>query len=415
MEMASLRTHNTILHVCTTQRTYIHTHTHTHTQAHTNIHTLSHNTDEPRPPPSTPNLNPRLAELATEVRDLNTRFSTMCIQARQHYSSLSQTMAAVQQDTVSLHSFSFSLSSPTADRKVMRRGSGSFDFDGAEGKHHHHHRHSKHHHKKSKGKRRDRLSLSLEPDEQTPHPLSRATKVQSVHLSHNLTISTSMDQSPPPADTGSGTRADTRQVLGETDKNLPKRAIVTDLDGFPGGGDRGEASVDSTSPSNDVTAQQPATSSTTAVESNSASLDDTKKTAPAAVALYANTSNHGTGVVLRRGHSLPEAHTQQKRDSSGGLKFVRELGLVQIREEGTRGLRPRSALLLSDSEQDLTAAVKAAISSPGSGQAALLNKAIKRRSVDFGERRRSSSSITLHTLSEMDAVESFEDSSSIGR
>ena len=39
--------------------------------------------------------NPELAKVATEARDLNTRFSTMCLQAKQHYTDLSAALATV--------------------------------------------------------------------------------------------------------------------------------------------------------------------------------------------------------------------------------------------------------------------------------------------------------------------------------
>jgi hypothetical protein len=45
--------------------------------------------------PSSPSLlNPQLAELATEVKDLNVRFANVCLQAKQHYASLSKVLTA---------------------------------------------------------------------------------------------------------------------------------------------------------------------------------------------------------------------------------------------------------------------------------------------------------------------------------
>ena len=322
-------------------------------------------------------------------------------------------MASAAHDKVSLHSFSFSLSSPTPERKAFLRGSGSFNFNGeGDGEEH---RRSKRH-KKSKGsksKRRDRLSLSLDPTEPetSPHPLSRTTKVRSVHIPSSLPASS---PSPPPH---SGDKTDLSQR-----KSPPRgltKAVVTDLDGLAwGGGGRHEheaASVDSTLPSSaDIqrVVQRSAASSIAEVDkSDSTGIINTSARSPAA------TSDSGchssSGVVLRRGFSLPEQSTEARRPHSGNIQFVRELGLVQIVEEGTRGLRPRSAVLLSDSEKDFSAG---GMLSSGSGQMALLTKAMKRRSTDFSERLRSSSSMTLHSLAEAGgAVDGFNAGNTTGK
>ena len=51
-------------------------------------------------------LNPKLAELATDVKDLNVRFAAMCLQAKQHYSSLSRVLTASIDRRLSLRSLS---------------------------------------------------------------------------------------------------------------------------------------------------------------------------------------------------------------------------------------------------------------------------------------------------------------------
>ena len=371
-----------------------------------NVHTLRSLAEDEPLLDSSQNFNPRLAELATDVKDLNTRFSSTCLQARQHYASLSQAMADAVQDRVSLHSFTFSLSSPTPERKALSRGSASFDFDGVGDGGGVRHRHSKRH-KKSKGhkaKRRDRFSLSLDPndeDDPSPHPLSRATRVRSFHFGSSLPASSL--SSPPSSD-----KPDTGAAQGKTRKSpprggpvLPTKAVVTDLDGFAWGD---AASVDTTLPSSASNGASARSPSSVAPLDKSSSFDSST-TAPEAVQYRSRSSSAGR-VVLRRGSSLPEEPTAGRR-TSGNVQFVRELGLVQIKEEGTRGLRPRSAILLSESEKDLPAAVQAAMTT-GSGQMALLTKAMKRGSTDFSERVRSSSSMTLHTLSETDPVNGFD-------
>lgn len=343
-------------------------------------------------PPASPNLNPRLAELATEVKDLNTRFATTCVQARQHYSSLSKAMASAVHDKMSLQSFSFSLSSPSQERKGLEEGMrGSESFDGVFHNHDEGHRHSKRH-KKSKGhkqKRKDRLSLSLEPEDESKHPLARS-RFHSVNQPAHL--SASSPNSP----------LHSKQDFVETSKTTPRgltQAQVTDLDGFSWGGANGVASVDSTLPSSAKAFSTSAgTSSTVATR-----ISGSRKT-------VATPDDSGGIAVLRRRISLPEE--LNRRRSSGSLQFVQELGLLQIKEEGTRGLRPRSAVLLSDSEQDLSSAVQAAMTSAVSGQRVLLSKAMKTRNAGFaGERAKSNSSMTLHALSETDNVESSKSSS----
>ena len=66
---------------------------------------------EATPSPSLSQHDPKLAELATDVKDLNTRFASSCMQARQHYASLSNTLATAIQEKESLRSFSFAVSS----------------------------------------------------------------------------------------------------------------------------------------------------------------------------------------------------------------------------------------------------------------------------------------------------------------
>lgn len=48
-------------------------------------------------PPSSPYLDPKLIELAMEVKDLNVRFAATCMQAKQHYASLSRVLTASMQ------------------------------------------------------------------------------------------------------------------------------------------------------------------------------------------------------------------------------------------------------------------------------------------------------------------------------
>lgn len=378
-------------------------------------------------PPPSPTLNPRLAQLATEVKDLNTRFATTCVQARQHYATLSKTMAnALQQQSrpASLYSFSFSLSSPTPDRKEFLLSGSS--LDGEPPGNRSSSRHSSHrHHKKSKGhkaKKRDRLSLSLDPREEDEslssssyqHPLSKSIRprIQSMNFFSSSSPS-------PPEETDAETSVSLKGL------GLSTSAGVTDLDGFVWGGggntvdscSASAASVDKTSPSSAAATNIPTHPPPTTASSSSSAVANAKR----AVFIRANsetgaevqtTSDSGGAAVLRRRVSLPEADTdlarrRRIRSCSGALQFVQEIGLVQIQEEGTRGLRPRSAVLLSDSDQDLSAAVQVALSS-GSGQKALLSKAMKRQSTELSERVKSSSSMqTLHTLSEMDKVESL--------
>lgn len=281
---------------------------------------------------------------------------------------------------------------------MLHRGSGSFDFDGVGVRH----RHSKRH-KKSKGhrgKKRDCLSLSLEPNDDedpSPHPLSRAAKVQSAYIPSSSLPTSSPDYSG---------KQDPSPVQGETAKISPNRgltkAVVTDLDGFAWGGDGGGASVDKTLPSSAIpreTVAQPTQSSGEATDRSSSSIS----TEPSAVRNTPQLTTAG-GVVLRRRISLPEDTLRSR--SSGSLQFVRELGLVQIKEDDTRGLRPRSAVLLSDgSEPDLTTAV---VRATMSRQKARLSKAMKRQSTDFGEGVRSNSSMALNTRSETSPVDSFK-------
>ena len=330
----------------------------------------------------------------------------------------------------SLYSFSFSLSSPTPDRKEFVHS-----LDDGSG-HHSHSRHS-HRHKKLKGhkasaKRRNRLSLSLDPREGEDnvessssssyrHPLSKATRprIQSMNLSN--TFSAGSSPSPPPGD---HEETDVETSVSLKGLGLSTSAGVTDLDGFVwgGGGNTVDscgasvASVDTTSPSSATyTPTRPAFASY-------------GKSPPSAVAnakgvVFIRTNSEsgaqtsigdsGGAAVLRRRTSLPDAESdlarrRRIRSCSGALQLVQEIGLVQIREEGTRGLRPRSAVLLSESEQDLGAAFQAALSSENS-QKALLSKAMKRRSMELsGDRvRNSSSMMTLHTLSETNPIESF--------
>ena len=320
--------------------------------------------------------------------------------------------ALQQSRPASLYSFSFSLSSPTPDRKEFVRS-----LDG-EAPGDHHSRHS-HRHKKSKGhkaKRRDRLSLSLDPREEEEssssfqHPLSKTTRprIQSMNLSNTFSSSSS-----PPEEVDAETSVSLKGL------GLSTSAGVTDLDGFVWGGggntvdscSASVASVDATSPSSATPTHPPVA----AGYGKSSAVANAKgvvfiRTNSESGAQTINTNDSG-GAVLRRRVSLPEVDSdlsrrRRIRSCSGALQFVQEIGLVQIQEEGTRGLRPRSAVLLSDSEQDMSAAIQAALSS-GSGQKALLSKAMKRRSTELSDRVRSSSSMTLHTLSETDPVESF--------
>ena len=319
---------------------------------------------------------------------------------------------ALQDRPVSLHSFSFSLSSPKPDRKELWRTSGSFDE--APGNHH-----SKHRHKKSKGhkaKRRDRLSLSLDPqdgDESFSHPLSKSTRprIKSMNLS-----------SSPPTDSLEETDVETSVSLKGL--GLSTSAGVTDLDGFAWGGGGGRqdtnvdscsvASVDSTFIPSSATTHPPLSSYGYGANLAARRLFYARTNSESgATAVTLDTS--AGAAVLRRRVSLPEDELSRRRSCSA-LQFVQELGLVQIKEEGTRGLRPRSAVLLSDSEQDLNAAVQAAMST-GSGQKALLSKAMKRGSTELSDRVKSSSSMTLHTLSETDTVpaESFANGTPTGK
>lgn len=48
-------------------------------------------------------LNPQLVDLATEVKDLNVRFASICLQARQHYAALSKVLTASIERHSSLH------------------------------------------------------------------------------------------------------------------------------------------------------------------------------------------------------------------------------------------------------------------------------------------------------------------------
>lgn len=315
-------------------------------------------------------------------------------------------MASAIQDRFSLHSFTFSLSSPTQERKKLHRGSVNFDFNramGEGGKHHHSKRHKKS--KGHRGRKRDCFSLNLEPndnDDPSPHPLCRATMVKSAHTPTSCLPTSSADCS--------GKQDNSPE--GGTTKISPSRgltkAVVTDLDGFGAwGGDFYDlASVDKTLPSSAVpreTAAQPTQSSSVATDESSSGTS----TEPSAAHNNTPTRTTDGGVVLRRGISLPEGTS--RRGSNGSLQFVRELGLVQIKEDGTRGLRPRSAVLLSDSsEPDLMAVVVRAAMSSSNGQKALLSKAMKRRSTDFGERVKSNSSLTLHATSDTDPVDCFK-------
>ena len=337
---------------------------------------------------------------------------------------------ALQQPSrpASLYSFSFSLSSPTPDRKEFLLSGSSLDGEAPGNHDHSSSRHSGHHrhHKKSKGhkaKKRDRLSLSLDPrnedDKESSsssyqHPLSKSTRprIQSMNLSNTFSSSSPS----PPEETDAETSVSLKGL------GLSTSAGVTDLDGFIWGGggntldscSASAASVDKTSPSSAAATYIPTHPPPPTASSSSSAVANAKR----AVFIRANsetgaevqtTSDSVGAAVLRRRVSLPEADTdlarrRRIRSCSGALQFVQEIGLVQIQEEGTRGLRPRSAVLLSDSEQDLSAAVQAALSS-GSGQKALLSKAMKRRSMELNERVRSSSSMqTLHTLSETDQV-----------
>ena len=278
----------------------------------------------------------------------------------------------------------------------------------------HHSRHS-HRHKKSKAKRRDRLSLSLDPREASSssfqHPLSKTTRprIRSMNLSNTFSSS-----SPPPEE------VDTETSVSLKGLGLSTSAGVTDLDGFVWGGggntvdscSASVASVDTTSPSSATPTHPPVAAghgkSSAVAIANAKGVVFIRTNSESGA--QTSTNNSG-GAVLRRRVSLPEVDSdlsrrRRIRSCSGALQFVQEIGLVQIQEEGTRGLRPRSAVLLSDSEQDMSAAIQAALSS-GSGQKALLSKAMKRRSTELSDRVRSSSSMTLHTLSETDPVESF--------
>lgn len=364
-------------------------------------------------PPPSPTLNPRLAQLATEVKDLNTRFATTCVQARQHYATLSKTMASALQDRpISLHSFSFSLSSPTPDRKEFLQ---SLDSE-APGYHH-----SRHRHKKSKGhkvKRRDRLSLSLDPHEDSEssfsyrHPLSKSTRprIQSMNLSGTYSSS-----SPPPEEVDAETSV-TLKGLG-----LTTSAGVTDLDGFVWGGggntvdscNASVASVDATSSSSALTHPPVSSYGKPSAVANVKGVALLRTNSESGATSPTHHTTSAGGAVLRRRVSLPEGEIR-RRSCSGALQFVQEIGLVQIQEEGTRGLRPRSAVLLSDSEQDMSAALQAALNS-GNGQKALLSKAMKRRSTELSDRVRSSSSMTLHTLSETDPIECFSPATPTGK
>ena len=316
--------------------------------------------------------------------------------------------SALQERPVSIHSFSFSLSSPTPDRKEFLQ---SLDSE-APGNHH-----SRHKHKKSKGhkvKRRDRLSLSLDPSQEDEssasyrHPLSKSTRprIQSMNLSGTFSSS-----SPPPEEVDAETSV-TLKGLG-----LSTSAGVTDLDGFVWGGggntvdscSASVASVDTTSPSSAITRPPVSTYGKPSAVANVKGVAFIRTNSESGAATQTHHTIAGDA-VLRRRVSLPEDDLIRRRSCSGALQLVQEVGLVQIQEEGTRGLRPRSAVFLSESEQDLSAAVQAALSS-GSGQKALLSKAMKRRSTELSDRVRSSSSMTLHTLSETDPVKSFSGTS----
>ena len=327
---------------------------------------------------------------------------------------------ALQDRPVSLYSFSFSLSSPTpGDRKEFLN---SFDEAAAR------HRHSRHrHHKKSKGhkaKRRDRFSLSLEPSDEDKssslglvrHPAGRATRsrVQSMNLSTTLNSS-----SPSPVDEE---ETDTEASLSLKGLGLSTSAGVTDLDGFVwgGGGRQGNtvdcrssnsasaASVGATSPSGALS-QHPQTVPSYGSKS-SADVGSPRvafvRTNSESDATIEKTVATGPTTVLRRRVSLPEDDLARRRSCGAALQFVQEIGLVQIKEEGRRGLRPRSAVLLSDSDREMSAAVQAALSSE-SGQKALFNRAMKRRSTELYDRGKSGSFMTLHTLSETDPIQSF--------
>ena len=74
--------------------------------------TSSQSSHDDRGQSSPPTHVPDLADLATEVRDLNNRFTTMCIQAKQHYTDLSNALNTAIDDRSSLKSFSFSTASP---------------------------------------------------------------------------------------------------------------------------------------------------------------------------------------------------------------------------------------------------------------------------------------------------------------
>ena len=57
--------------------------------------TSSSQPNSPVPEPGSPStLNPELAALATEVKDLNVRFANVCLQAKDHYASLSKVLTA---------------------------------------------------------------------------------------------------------------------------------------------------------------------------------------------------------------------------------------------------------------------------------------------------------------------------------
>ena len=63
-------------------------------------------------------LNPKLADLATEVKDLNVRFASTCMQAKQHYASLSKVLTASIERHSSLRSVRSSLSSVRSNRSL---------------------------------------------------------------------------------------------------------------------------------------------------------------------------------------------------------------------------------------------------------------------------------------------------------
>ncbi len=63
-------------------------------------------------------LNPKLVDLATEVKDLNIRFASTCMQAKQHYASLSKVLTASIERHSSLRSVRSSLSSIRSNRSL---------------------------------------------------------------------------------------------------------------------------------------------------------------------------------------------------------------------------------------------------------------------------------------------------------